>query len=229
MGKLIVCEGIDGCGKSTQIKYLKDWLEERGEKVVISEYFSGKYSKKILGVASKSKYAGAHLGATAIAIDFGWRYENIILPALNEGKTVICDRYIYTSLTRDVVRGVDEEYIRKLYKFAPIPDIVLYFHLAPQIACERKQRLKDDASYFSFFEAGLDIYTPLSIPEALSRFESNYFTKEDIADSFIKFQQRVIDQYHALGEFNKFIKINCELSIDDIHQLIVDEISKLIN
>lgn len=137
-GKLIVFEGIDGSGKTTQAKFLVDYLQKNGIDVVFTEWAGsknvGEYIKKMredkIEVNPKSF-------SLLYAADFAERLEEVINPALSSGKTVICDRYFYTAIARDTTLGVDEDYVKSIYSLAPEPDIIFYFDVPPKMALER--------------------------------------------------------------------------------------------
>ena len=115
-GLLIVIEGIDGSGKTSQTDLLVDWLKEEGYDVVTTKWNSSKVMKDSIKKAKKDRLLSPILYSLLHAADMVLRYENEILPALNENKIVICDRYIYTSMARDKARGVNIEIMNEIYK-----------------------------------------------------------------------------------------------------------------
>lgn len=179
-GSLIAVEGLDGSGKSTQIRLVQRWLESLGLRVFFSEWNS---SDLVKGATSKGKRMQL-LSPTTFSLihatDFADRYEREILPMLRGGFIVLCDRYVYTAYARDGVRGCDPEWLRRLYGYAVRPDLVLYFRLPLETALGRilhgRPRLK-------WFEAGMDMN--LSV---------------DIYESFRIFQGRIKDQYDRMTE-----------------------------
>ena len=122
MAFTIVFEGIDGSGKSTQVKYLKAYLESLGYSVICTEWFKNKYVKKLLAKYSRSQWGNSMGGALMIASEFTMRYYNII-NKLSDDSIVIFDRYIYTSFVRDSIRGVPESLLRELYDFVIKPGL----------------------------------------------------------------------------------------------------------
>ncbi|MBI4836648.1 MAG: dTMP kinase [Candidatus Abawacabacteria bacterium] len=139
-GKLIVFEGIDGSGKSTQIKKVKKYIEkEYGRKVVVSSWKSsplvGDYLKHVEELDEQPTPLAMSI---IIAADLSERVAKVILPALAAGKVVLCDRYSYTGIIRDlVVNGLDEAWLEDMYSFAPSPDMVLYFKVTDAISVQR--------------------------------------------------------------------------------------------
>src|SRR6476661_2610017 len=131
-GKLIVVEGADGSGRSTQIAMLVEWLEGGGHattqvglkrSTLVSEELDRAQEGNILSRTTLSLF---------YATDFADQIENIILPALKAGFIVLADRYIYTLMARDMVRGMDEKWLKSLYGMALVPDAVFYLNVAPE-------------------------------------------------------------------------------------------------
>ena len=128
-GKLIAVEGLDGSGKSTQIRLLKRWLELEGYKVFFTEWNSSELVRKATRKGKKKKLLTPTTFCLIHATDFADRYERQILPLLKGGYIVLADRYVYTAFARDAVRGCDRDWLRKLYRFARKPDITFFFEL----------------------------------------------------------------------------------------------------
>src|SRR3989454_6377378 len=136
-GKLIAVEGLDGSGKSTQIRLLKRWLELEGYKVFFTEWNSSELVRKATRKGKKKKILTPTTFSLIHATDFADRYERQILPLLRAGYIVLADRYVYTAFARDVVRGVDQEWVTKLYSFAVHPDITFYFRVPLETSLNR--------------------------------------------------------------------------------------------
>src|ERR1700691_1808356 len=126
-GRLLAVEGLDGSGKSTQIYLVKRWLELEGYRVFFTEWNSSILVKKSNMKAKKRQPLTPTTFSLIHATDFADRYERQILPLLRAGHIVLADRYIFTALARDAVRGVDREWGFELYSFAAHPDITFYF------------------------------------------------------------------------------------------------------
>lgn len=181
-GKLVVVEGVDGSGKSTQLNLLKNWLEDRGQKVIFTEWNSSKLISKTIKEAKRSNSLIPVTFSLLHATDFADRLENIIKPALKAGLTVLADRYCFTAFARDVARGVDKDWVRNLYEFAIKPDAAFYFQVPIEISLERIATRRMPG----FYESGMDI--------GLST---------DPHKSFQIFQSRVIGEYDAMiPEYN---------------------------
>lgn len=182
-GKLIVVEGIDGSGKSTQIDLLSKWLQTEGRSVYFSEWNSSDLVKSTTKMAKQEKSFTPTTFSLLQATDFADRWENRILPMLKAGVIVLADRFAFTAFARDVARGVDASWVRNLYSFACQPDLALYFHVPLDIAVER---ILSARAKIKYYEAGMDL--------GLS---------DNKVTSFRLFQQRIIDEYDKMiYEFN---------------------------
>jgi dTMP kinase len=182
-GKLIVVEGIDGSGKSTQIDLLHKWLFNQGRAVFFTEWNSSALVKSTTKLGKKEKMFTPSTFSLLQSTDFCDRWENFMLPLLKAGAIVLADRYAFTAYARDVARGVDPLWIRNLYSFAVQPDIVLYFRVPLDVAIERITSARANIKYY---EAGMDL--------GLS---------ENKVTSFRLFQQRIVDEYEKMiAEFN---------------------------
>lgn len=181
-GKLIVVEGIDGSGKSTQIDLLYKWLKAKGHAVFFTEWNSSRLVTSTTKLAKDERLFTPTTFSLLFATDFADRWENSILPLLKAGVIVLADRYAFTAFARDVARGVDPLWVRNLYSFAPQPDLVLYYRVPIKQAVER---ILAGRSKIKYYEAGLDM-----------NLSDNRVT------SFKKFQQRIQDQYdNMVDEF----------------------------
>ncbi|MFO0729911.1 MAG: hypothetical protein U0231_16125 [Nitrospiraceae bacterium] len=136
-GKLIIVEGIDGSGKSTQLQLLQKWLESQGHKVFFTEWNSSELVKDTTKKGKKSKSLTPTTFSLLHATDFATRLYHEILPPLKAGMLVLADRYMYTAFARDVVRGVSPAWVRKLYSFAITPDLAFYFKVPIDVAIDR--------------------------------------------------------------------------------------------
>ncbi|HMN59441.1 MAG TPA: dTMP kinase [Anaerolinea sp.] len=192
-GKLIIVEGIDGSGKSTQIDLLVKWLTAQGRTVYFSEWNSSELVKSTTRLAKKEKLFTPTSFSLLQATDFADRWENFMLPLLKAGAIVLADRYAFTAFARDVARGVDPQWVRNLYSFAPQPDIALYFRVPLEVAIER---ILSARAKIKFYEAGMDLGLA-----------------EDKSDSFRLFQKRIMDEYDRMCEEFNFTVINGTLPI----------------
>jgi dTMP kinase len=167
-GKLIVVEGADGSGRSTQIARLVEWLEGSGHATVQVGLKRSTLVSEELEQAQKGNILSRTTLSLFYATDFADQVENIILPALKSGFIVLADRYIYTLMARDIVRGMDETWLKNLYGIAPEPDAVFYLNVPPE---ELVQRTFAKNATLDYWESGMDL--------GLSR---------DMFDSFMTYQ-----------------------------------------
>jgi dTMP kinase len=177
-GKLIVVEGIDGSGKSTQIDLLYKWMRSQGRSVYFSEWNSSDLVKSTTRLAKTEKMFTPTTFSLLQATDFAERWENRIYPQLKAGALVLADRYAFTAFARDVARGVDRQWVRNLYSFALQPDIAMYFSVPLDVAVER---ITSSRAKIKFYEAGMDL--------GLS---------DSKVTSFRLFQQMIVDEYEAM-------------------------------
>jgi dTMP kinase len=167
-GRLIIVEGIDGSGKSTQIRLLQRYLQSEGYSVVFTEWNSADLVKATTKKGKKKKSLTPTTFSLLHATDFAHRLLSNILPPLKAGLIVLADRYVFTAFARDVVRGCHREWVRKAYRFAPKPDVSFFFRVPVETALQRitmaRPTLKD-------FEAGLDLGLHPDPYESFKRFQ----------------------------------------------------------
>ena len=177
-GKLIVVEGADGSGRSTQIAMLVQWLEGGGHATVQVGLKRSTLVSEELEVAQQGNILSRTTLSLFYATDFADQMENMILPALKAGFIVLADRYIYTLMARDMVRGMDEAWLRNLYGMALEPDAVFYLNVPPE---ELVQRSFAKNASLDYWESGMDL--------GLSR---------DMFDSFMKYQTTMQNTFRQL-------------------------------
>lgn len=194
-GKLIVVEGIDGSGKSTQISLLSHWLRSQGYAVAFSEWNSSPLVRQTTRRGKKKEMFTPTTFSLIHATDFADRLESYILPLVKAGAIVCADRYAYTAFARDVARGVHRNWVRNLYRFALRPNLSFYFRVPLDVALGRILGGRDAIKYY---EAGLDL--------GLSR---------DTEESFRIFQGRILDEYEAMAGEMGFHIIDATLSIEE--------------
>ncbi|MET0152919.1 MAG: thymidylate kinase, partial [Candidatus Binatia bacterium] len=136
-GKLIVVEGIDGSGKSTQLSLVHRWLESEGYRVFFTEWNSSRLVRRAIRRGKRKDLLTPSTFSLLHAVDFADRLTYSILPPLKGGMIVLADRYAYTAFARDVARGVDPQWVRAVYSIAPRPDLALYFRVPIETSLER--------------------------------------------------------------------------------------------
>src|SRR5206468_12571408 len=152
-GRLVVVEGIDGSGKSTQLTLLAQWLRGEGYPVVFSEWNSSPIVKATTSRGKRRHILTPLTFSLIHATDFSDRVEREIVPSLKAGAIVLADRYVYTAFARDVVRGVNRRWVRSLYQFAPVPTQAFYFRVPLDTAL---RRILSARAKLKYYEAGMD-------------------------------------------------------------------------
>jgi dTMP kinase len=193
-GRLIVFEGLDGSGKSTQAQLLRKWLSFRGYRVFFTEWNSSELVSDTIRRGKKRNLLTPTTFCLLHATDFADRLERHILPPLQAGYLVVCDRYVYTAFARDVARGCDPGWVRNLYSFAPKPDKVFYFRVPVETALARKEASRQKINYY---EAGMDLGLA-----------------DDVTDSYLTFQGMLKREYERLSVPEGFHNINAEQDIE---------------
>ena len=209
-GKLIIVEGIDGSGKSTQLLLLHKWLESKGHKVFFTEWNSSELVKDTTKRGKKNKSLTPTTFSLLHATDFASRLYHEILPPLKAGMLVLADRYMYTAFARDVVRGVSSEWVRKLYSFSIKPDMAFYFKVPIEVAISRL--LGGTRGQFKYYEAGMDMNL-----------------SQDVTESFRIFQSRILAQYDKIVDEYQLITLDATKDIaqqQDAMRRLVDEALK---
>ena len=196
-GRLIVVEGADGSGRSTQIRLLVEWLEGNGHSTVQVGLKRSSLVREELAKAQQGNILSRTTLSLFYATDFADQLENIILPALRAGQMVLADRYIYTLMARDMVRGMDEVWLKNLYGMALVPDAVFYLNVAPE---ELVQRAFAKYSALDYWESGMDL--------GLAR---------DLFDSFLKYQALMAQQFQQMQHTYDFHILNGHRSVEEIN------------
>jgi len=197
-GKLIVVEGADGSGRSTQILDLVNWLETSGRPTVQVGLKRSTLVSEELEKAQNGNVLSRTTLALFYATDFADQVENLIIPALKAGFIVLADRYIYTLMARDLVRGMDEKWLKNLYGIAPVPDAVFYLSVEPE---ELVQRNLAKNATLDYWESGLDL--------GLSR---------DVFDSFLKYQSAMGEAFRQLQKTYKFEFIDANRPVNSVNK-----------
>ncbi len=191
-------EGTDGVGRTTQIEGLRNWLEGQGHGVVETGWTRSALMSNLILLAKEGNTLTRDTFSLLYATDFADRLENHILPALRSGFVVLSDRYVYTAFARHAVRGGSPDWIRDVYGFAIIPDLVLYLKtdlpsLLPRVIGSKGM---------DYWESGMDMHLG-----------------NDLYDSFCVYQERILTEYEAMAKELKFEVVDTiHRPIDDIQQ-----------
>jgi dTMP kinase len=181
-GRLIIVEGIDGSGKSTQLQLLQKWLINSNYKVFFTEWNSSALVNATIKRGKKKNLLTPTTFSILHSTDFADRLIHLIIPPLKAGMIVLADRYIYTAFARDVVRGVHPEWVRDMYGFSVKPDIAFYFKVPIEVSLKR---ILSGRTTLKFHEAGMDLGLSEDIHESFKIFQSRILTEYDkITDEF---------------------------------------------
>ena len=207
-GKLIVVEGIDGSGKSTQLRLLEKWLRFNNFEVFRTDWNSSDLVKSITSKGKKKANLTPTTFSLLHATDFADRFERNILPLLRAGYFVLADRYVYTAYARDVTRGCNPTWVQKVYDFALKPDLAFYFRVPIDISMDR---ILSGRPKLKYYEAGMDL--DLS---------------NDIYESYRIFQSKIIEQYESMINREKFSVIDATVGIKEQQKIMRNKIMHLL-
>jgi dTMP kinase len=207
-GRLIVIEGPDGVGRSTQVSMLKPWLESNGHAVLDT----GMTRSALAGKGIKQAKAGITLGPISLSLfyatDFADRLENEMIPALRAGFIVLTDRYIYSLIARAIVRGLDGEWIKSVYGLALKPDAIFYLRTNVKALIPR---VLISPTGFDYWESGMDLHLG-----------------EDLFDSFEEYQTRMLAVFDSMTEQYGFEVIDATQPIEAIYRNLQRQIGRLL-
>ncbi len=206
-GKLIVIEGTDGVGRTTQINLLKPWLEQQGRAVLDTGIKRSELAGKGIQKAKEGHTLGRVTLSLFYATDFADRLENEIVPALRAGFIVLTDRYIYSLMARAIIRGVDPAWIRSAYSFALKPDATFYLRigvddLIPRVVFSRG---------FDYWESGMDLHP-----------------SEDMYESFRKYQTALLEQFDTLAQEYDFEVVDASADVRTIFMRLRSGIARVL-
>ncbi len=207
-GRLIVIEGADGSGRSTQIRKLVHWLETTGHGTVQVGLKRSSLISEELDRAKEGNILCSTTLSLFYATDFADQTENVIIPALRSGFMVLADRYIYTLMVRDIVRGQEKSWVENLYGMALVPDAVFYLNVPPQELI-RRSFSKDYA--LDYWESGMDL--------GLSR---------DMFDSFLRYQDLIRGHFMKLQEQYGFEVIDGTQSPEAVYQALKKRVTAVL-
>lgn len=196
-GKLIVLEGSDGVGRSTQIKLLRRFLEDEGYAVSDTGLARSTLTQAGLDAAKQGHTLSPITMGLFYAADFADRLENLIIPALQAGFVVLSDRYFYSIIARDSLRGVNMGWERKLYGFALKPDLILYLKASVPTLVSRIIHGRG----LNYWESGMDINLA-----------------DNLYDSFVTYQAKLMKQFDALSQEYNFVEIDANRNPDEIFE-----------
>ena len=207
-GKLIAIEGTDGVGRSTHIEALQEWLEVQGYGVITTGWTRSNLMSKTIEVAKEGNTIDRWSLSLLYATDFADRLEHQIIPALRSGFIVLADRYIYTAFARDFVRSSDRKWIRDVFGFALVPDLVCYLRIDVETLALRVIETKA----MNYWESGMDLRLG-----------------NDLYDSFKKYQSLLIEEFDKMATEFKFEVVDARKSLEEIQDELRSKIQQLLH
>lgn len=194
-GKLIAIEGTDGVGRTTHIELLQEWLEVQGYGVMTTGWTRSNLMSKTIEMAKAGNILDRWSLSLLYATDFADRLEHQIIPALRSGFVVLADRYIYTAFARDFVRSADRKWIRDVFGFALIPDLVCYLRIDVETLALRVI----ETTGMNYWESGMDLRLGA-----------------DLYDSFKKYQSLLIEEFDKMAMEFGFSVVDARKSPEEI-------------
>ncbi len=207
-GKLIVIEGPDSVGRSTQVQRLRAWLEERGYAVVDTGMARSPLTKKGIREAMNGHTLGPLTMGLFYMADFADRLENIIIPSLRAGFVVLTDRYFFSVIARAVARRQDAEWLERVAGFALVPHVTFYLRAPVE---EILARVVRGQSYFNYWESGMDV------PYGRGLYES-----------FIRYQGKLVEVLDSMAEPYGFAVVDANRPPDEIFRELRLQIEQLL-
>jgi dTMP kinase len=206
-GWLIVIEGPDGVGRTTHVNRLRAHLEQLGYAVAETGLTRSDLASRGIHRAKEGNTLGTNAFNLFYATDFADRLEQQIVPALRAGFVMITDRYVYSLIARAIVRGADPDWIKQVYSFALLPDAVFYLRieaqqLVPRVLAEGP---------FDYWESGMDV--PMG---------------EDLYDSFVNYQGRIIRELDGLAREYGFQTLDANRDEDDIADELCGSVTRIL-
>jgi dTMP kinase len=204
-GRLIVVEGTDGVGRSTQIAMLQEWLEAEGFAVLVTGFRRSELAASGIDRAMRGNTLDALTLNLFYATDFWDRLEKSIVPALRTGMVALVDRYIFSIIARARVRGVPSGWLNDVFEFAVVPDLVLYLdvdveHLLPRVLSVRQ---------LDHWESGED-----------------FLRGPDLYDNFIRYQGSLIEEFRSLAKEHNFVTVDARGSVGQVFHALQSEVKE---
>lgn len=206
-GWLVVIEGTDGVGRTTHVDRLRTYLEQLGYAVAETGLNRSELASRGIRRAKLGNTLGSNAFNLFYATDFADQTEHQIVPMLRAGFVVVTDRYHYSLIARAIVRGADPAWIKRVLSFSLEPDVVFYLRI--EVADLVPRVLQSGG--FDYWESGMDLSMGA-----------------DLYESFIHYQQRLIDELDALAGEHRFQTIDATRSIDDISRQLCEHVSRIL-
>jgi dTMP kinase len=187
-GTFVCIEGLDGCGKTTQAKLLVEKLQRSYNAMYTAEPSDGKIGAFIRkSILYGEKRSTSLAEALLFAADRVEHVENEVLPALRQGKLVISDRYVYSSLAYQGAAGLSLEWIQSINQYALRPELAIFIDVDPRAVMQRLKPVKSVMENLETQQRVRQIYLRFVEKGDLSRIDGNK-TKHLVAEEL----QRVV-------------------------------------
>lgn len=206
-GKLIAIEGTDGVGRSTHIQSLQEWLEVQGYGVITTGWTRSNLMSRTIEEAKQGNIVDRWSFSLLYATDFADRLEHQIIPALRSGFIVLADRYVYTAFARDAVRSGDRDWIRNVFGFAVVPDLVCYLRIDVDTLALRVIESKG----MNYWESGMDLKL-----------------SADLYDNFKKYQGSLIEEFDKMAEEFGFYVVDARKPPEEIQEALRAQIEPIL-
>lgn len=228
-GRLIVFEGLDGSGKSTQLRSLRKKLVSAGNSVTVVGWSSGALiGKFIMASMARGVSFSRHAYTALHAADMADQLVNTVVPALKRGEIVLCDRSFYTAIARDEAIGIDPNWTERLFDWAPEPDLVLFFNIPVDKSLERvRYRLLNSPN--SSKKKQLELAGTMGIG-----FESPYQADGEPMTELIRrkqlreFQTNVLDSYSKQSKKWNFVHIDADRNIREVKKDVDNFVNRIL-
>lgn len=216
--RLIVLEGIDLSGRTTQVQLLRDWLSAQRYYVTTTAWRTSPLIADVLAKARTKSPLHPLTYSLLYCADHLDRTERVIRPTLAQGEIVLADRYIYTAFARDEARGLEREWVRNLYQFSVEPDVVFYLHISPAEAVRRRVALQQQ-------RAKLQNGQPKKHggkEQKKRRQEAASLVALTVEgmESFHQFEMKMYEKYQSMQKEFEFVVVEGSQSVDRVQALL---------
>jgi dTMP kinase len=232
--KLIVLEGIDLSGRTTQVHLLRDWLSAQQYQVTTTAWRTSPLISDVLARARTKSPLRPLTYSLLYCADHLDRTERVIKPALERGEIVLADRYTYTAFARDEARGLDKEWVRNLYRFTVKPDVVFYLHISPEEAVRRRVVLQQQRASVVLEEKARKHGKDEKKSKKAQQSERSATTIQlpplnpETMESFHSFEMNMYSQYQSMQKEFDFVVIEGSQSIDLVQATLRHAVMRLV-
>ena len=225
---LIVLEGIDLSGRTTQVELLRDWLLAQRYHVTTTAWRTSPLISDVLARAKLATPLRPLTYSLLYCADHLDRTQHVIRPALERREIVLADRYIYTAFARDTARGLDPAWARSLYRFSMSPDVVFYLHISPEEAVKRRLNLQRRRLEGMLAKEGKRDKTSGKEKNAAPPAASEPLLTGEALESFRHFEMKMYSEYQNMQKEFGFSVIEGNRSIDQVQAALRQTITRLL-